>query len=265
MSNEVFGIIYKATFPNGKCYVGQTIKELEHRKKQHIYCLDRENLAFHNAIKKYGAECIVWEVIDTAENIEDLNAKEVAWIAFHKSYAHAAESNGYNLTLGGGGGSAGRLISSETRAKMRAAQLGRTYGEETRAKVSRAGKGRKRSEETRAKMRKPKAKGFGEKVSAVHLGRKRSPETCERIGNSKRGTILSDDHKAKLSEALKGDKTPCAKLTWEQVREIRSRYIPRTITLKQLAAEYGISFSNIHRIVKNQIWVEPVTDKENHV
>jgi len=262
MSDEFSGIIYKATFPNGKCYVGQTITGLEHRKKQHIYCLDRENTAFHNAIKKYGAESVVWEVIDTAENIEDLDAKEVAWIAFHKSYAHATESNGYNLTLGGGGGSAGRIISSETREKMRSAQLGKTYGEETRAKVSMAGKGRKCSEETRAKMRKPKAEGFGAKISAVHLGRKRSAETCERIGNAKRGTILSDDHKAKLSEALRGDKTPCAKLTWEQVREIRSRYIPGIITLKQLAAEYGIAFSNIHRIIKNQIWVEPDTKKE---
>lgn len=262
MSDKPFGIIYKATFPNGKCYVGQTVNSLEHRKNQHIYCMDRENLAFHRAIKKYGADCLVWEVIDTAENVEELNAKEIASIALHKSYAHAIDSNGYNLTLGGGGGSSGRLISSETRAKMRNAQVGRTYGEETRAKVSKAGKGRKRSEETRAKMRKPKPEGFAAKVSALHLGRKRSPETCERIGNAKRGTILSDEHKAKLSEALRGDKTSCAKLTWEQVREIRSRYIPGIITLKQLAAEYGIAFSHIHRIIKNQTWVEPDTQKE---
>lgn len=259
MDNNPFGIIYKATFSNGKCYIGQTVKSLEHRKYQHIYCVDRENLAFHRAIKKYGVDDLVWEVIDTAKNIEELNAKEISSIAFYKSYAHTIDSNGYNLTLGGGGGSAGRLISSETREKMRAAQLGKSYGEETRAKISKATKGKPKSEVTRTRMRKPKPEGFGTKISALQRGCKRSQETCERIGNAKRGTVLSDEHKAKLSEALRGDKTSCAKLTWEQVREIRSRYIPGIITLKQLAAEYGIAFSHIHRIIKYQTWVEPET------
>jgi hypothetical protein len=44
------------------------------------------------------------------------------------------------------------------------------------------------------------------------------------------------------------------KLTRKQVDEIRSRYIPRILTQRQLAREYGVDQSLVCDIVNNKIW-----------
>lgn len=59
----------------------------------------------------------------------------------------------------------------------------------------------------------------------------------------------------------KGRHVPCPgekhgqhKLTEAQVREIRSRYVPRVVTLKMLAAEYDVCESEISQLVRRKIW-----------
>ena len=44
------------------------------------------------------------------------------------------------------------------------------------------------------------------------------------------------------------------KLTKDQVREIRSKYIPHVFGKKRLAIEYGVSVSVIYRIIKGVMW-----------
>lgn len=46
----------------------------------------------------------------------------------------------------------------------------------------------------------------------------------------------------------------CCKLTFEQAKEIRSRYIPHVYGKKRLATEYGVSPSVIMRILKGESW-----------
>jgi group I intron endonuclease len=137
----MIGIIYRATFPNGKCYIGQTVKTLEHRIAAH-YSRVGDSLPFHNAIMKYGTACIVWEVIDTVDSIEALNEREVYWIKFYGSYIN--NLSGYNVTLGGKG-KAGYAHSEESRAKNRAAHIGKKASDETRAKMSVARKNKTHS------------------------------------------------------------------------------------------------------------------------
>ena len=95
-------IIYKATnIQNGKVYIGQTTNTLEYRKSQHFReskSEHRKNTYFHNAISKYGEESFVFEEIDSAESIEELNIKEEKWIRFYRS---TEKRNGYNLDSGG--------------------------------------------------------------------------------------------------------------------------------------------------------------------
>ena len=64
------GLIYKATFSNGKSYIGQTTQTLQKRKQQHKDKSKLNNNAFYHAIKKYGWDDITGEVI---EDIEDYN------------------------------------------------------------------------------------------------------------------------------------------------------------------------------------------------
>lgn len=49
---------------------------------------------------------------------------------------------------------------------------------------------------------------------------------------------------------------PSAKLTPQQVQEIRSRYAAGGVSYGKLAAEYGISKHNVAMIVKKRIWVK---------
>lgn len=60
----------------------------------------------------------------------------------------------------------------------------------------------------------------------------------------------------------KGDRNPCVKLTDAQVEEIRSRYIPRKVSTRRLAKEFGVARSLIHRIVTNQQRVPNDATKE---
>lgn len=98
-------IIYKATNKiNGKIYIGQTINSLEFRKQQHFReakSNSKVNTYFHNALNKYGLDNFLFEAIDNADNIDDLNRKEIYWISYYQS---TNKSLGYNLDSGGKSG-----------------------------------------------------------------------------------------------------------------------------------------------------------------
>lgn len=53
-----------------------------------------------------------------------------------------------------------------------------------------------------------------------------------------------------------GEKNGFAKLTADQVREIRRRYVPRKVSLSSLAREYGVDHTTIHAIVRGENWKE---------
>lgn len=96
-----YGIIYMHTNKlNGKKYIGQTTKTLNARLKEHLKeMIKGSNLPFHRALKKYGIENFVSEIIDTANNQKELNEKEIKWIAHFNTY----KGKGYNCTIGGEG------------------------------------------------------------------------------------------------------------------------------------------------------------------
>ena len=96
------GIIYLATFPNGKYYVGQTYKTLEKRKAEHKRSMKNCDYPIYRAMRKYGFENIIWEIIDTANSVVELDKKEMYWIAYYRSYTGFYNSQGYNANLGGG-------------------------------------------------------------------------------------------------------------------------------------------------------------------
>lgn len=94
-------IIYKSTNNiTGKIYIGQTTHTLDKRIKGHIKESKIEsNRPFMLSINKYGEDNFTFEIIDTANNIDELNDKEIYWINFYNSVS----PNGYNLTGGGQG------------------------------------------------------------------------------------------------------------------------------------------------------------------
>ena len=95
---EHYGIIYSATNTvNNKKYIGQTTCALEKRKREHINSINQQKFSFQKAMKKYGIENFLWEIIDYANSPGELDYKETYWINHFGTYGH----KGYNMTIGG--------------------------------------------------------------------------------------------------------------------------------------------------------------------
>lgn len=175
-----YGIIYKATnLINGKCYIGQTKRSLEERKKSHfVDCFNKSYKSiFHNAIRKYGKENFEWEVVCECSSKSELREKEMKYIKENNSFSHSYNSNGYNLTLGGDGLS-GHKHSDETKEKCRRSHLGKKTGpfsKMARKNMSDAHKGIKLNfteEHKRRISESKKGKGTGKIYEVITLGKK---------------------------------------------------------------------------------------------
>lgn len=96
--------IYKATNKiNGKVYIGKT-NNFKARKLAHETKLNDH--LFSRAIQKYGKENFDWIILeDGITSLEESNERERYWIAKYRSYFRWKDSNGYNMTRGGDGGS----------------------------------------------------------------------------------------------------------------------------------------------------------------
>ena len=222
-------IIYKITnLLNGKVYVGQTIRTLEERWKDH--CVPSNKcLALARAIEKYGRENFIIEQVDSANSFEELNKKEGDWIVQMNSLS----PNGYNLKTGG---DQPRLCqesidkSNQTKKSRnirpwnegldktdpRVAKYirygkdthaygkigyrkGKKASEETRKNISQAQTGRVLSEETKQKMSMAhKGKVFSQitrdRLSLAHLGKKFSEESIKKMSEAHKKPILCSNN-----------------------------------------------------------------------
>ena len=79
-------------------YIGKTINQIQKRFYQHKYnALNKKSQTYlHRAIRKYGEHNFNICLLDEANNIPELNQKEIIWIEKF--------SPKYNMTKGGDGG-----------------------------------------------------------------------------------------------------------------------------------------------------------------
>lgn len=249
-------IIYKATFPNGKSYIGQTTQSLKARKKKHKYDYNSKNNVFYRAIRKYGWENIIWEVIDTADKLDVLDEREIYWIKYYNTYIHWKNANGYNMTTGGHGVN-NRWVSEETKQKLSIALKGKLLGEknplfgiprseEVKRKISIARKGKfsgeehylfgkHLSEKTKIKiseankghiMSEEFCKNQSERVKGKNhplYGKHHTEESKKKMSESKKGVKPSIETRQKWSEHRKGEGNSHAKITKEIAKQIKIR------------------------------------------
>jgi group I intron endonuclease len=120
---NINGIIYKITNTiNGKLYIGQTSRDLQTRindYKNH----NGHNDYLTNAFNKHGFDNFVFEQIDSADNIYELNQKEKYYIEF---YDTTNRDKGYNLRSGGDR----PVVTNEVREKQSKSHKGIKQSEE---------------------------------------------------------------------------------------------------------------------------------------
>ena len=124
----IYRICHTAT---GKSYVGQTRTSL--RKRWNGHKTDarktRVTMAITNAIRKYGPEAFSIELLEEAEDRDDLDMAERFWMGVYDSMV----PNGYNVM---GGGSFTKVFSPEMRSEISARQTGRKLSDAHRANMS---------------------------------------------------------------------------------------------------------------------------------
>ena len=87
--------IYKITNKKtGKSYIGQS-NDIERRFKEHQIVGEKSRIPVDIAIKKYGKDAFLYEIIEECD-ISELNNKETYWIQQFDTV-----NNGYNCNMGG--------------------------------------------------------------------------------------------------------------------------------------------------------------------
>lgn len=189
----VYGFIYIIKNKiNNKIYIGQTVRNINKRIYEYkaAFKYDKFNNNYlGNAFKKYGWNNFEFSIIDTAQNIEELNRKEIEYIQQYKSNH---KEFGYNIELGG----KNAIPDTKTLERMSHSHIGvkqtsnwinkrialagteeaKKYGkrktEEEKRYLSKSSpkywQGKKRSEETKLKISKTKIeKGFSDKQKEI--------------------------------------------------------------------------------------------------
>jgi len=131
-------IIYKTTnIVNGKFYIGQDSKN----NPDYL----GSGLLLKKAIEKYGRDNFVKEVLEECETKEQLNEREIHWIAVTE-----AKTLGYNIADGGHGGN---TYTEETRQRISKLFTGRTVSNEVIEKLKGPRKNKPRISEEERKRR----------------------------------------------------------------------------------------------------------------
>ena len=179
--------VYIHTCPNGKRYIGVTIKNPEIRWNNGKGY--RQNTYFYRAIQKYGWDNIEHECF-TVESIGLMNYWER--ILIHH-YNTIIPEFGYNHTSGGERID-GCYYSEHTKKKISKAMKGREVSTETRQKLSIALKGR--TSPTKGKKFPPMSEETKKKLSEAMKGK-----------TNRKGYKHSEETKRKISETLKRKRT----------------------------------------------------------
>jgi group I intron endonuclease len=148
-------VVYQAVnLINGKRYIGITSRTLLTRATEHLSdakCRKNPAVAFHRAIRKYGADLFRFSVLASVDSFEDACRIEVRLIAaWHPEYNSSK----------GGDGNVGLTHTAEARARIAAAArlrepsfLGRSHTDKTKRLISEKNSGRPMLEHTRQAMK----------------------------------------------------------------------------------------------------------------
>jgi len=182
--------IYKITNTiNGKVYIGQTQKDdpSYFGSGKIIRC----------AVKKYGCDNFIKEVIEECSSKEELDEREIYWIEFYDS---TNRNVGYNITKGGGGGDTftnnpDKEIIRNKFKENSGNRKGVSLSEETRQRISEGRKGKNTGK---------RPKEVGEKISAKMKGKVFSEDHKKHLSDKRKLRIITDETRAKASKTSKG-------------------------------------------------------------
>jgi predicted GIY-YIG superfamily endonuclease len=208
-------------------YVGIGVKE-ERAKR---FGGNRRNQYWNNYVKKYGEPIV--EIVARFETRQEAAELEMELI---KKYGRRIDGTGnlVNITLGGDGGALGVKQSKEVIEKRIGGLRGMKHSEQSRANMKAA----QNRPEVKAKhdaIR--KESNWVEKQRVAKLGRKLTEEHKAKISNRLKGKTVSDETRLKISIAKKGEKRTAEQRERISKAQIGKKRKPESI-LKGAIANY---------------------------
>jgi group I intron endonuclease len=185
------GYIYKITNKlNNKCYIGQTINDVENRWNDHRKCIGTQHgcPGLRRAFEKYGLDNFKFEVVIICFN-KDMSKYEKEYIKKYDSY-----KNGYNLTHGGeeGGFFTGCKHTPENVAKIKQRWAEYNANPENRKHIS---------ERMKAHYADPKNREeHSKRMKATYARLKVEGKFKSNLYSN--GHIMTDERKQKISDSL---------------------------------------------------------------
>ena len=205
--------LYIHEFPNGKVYIGITQQDVDVRWKNGIGYNGQPPML--NAIKKYGWDNVVHDILAIDLTKEEAEQLEVEWIGYYDS---TNRKYGYNVSNGG-------------------CSIGK-HSDETKKKIGNSNRGKKRTQEQKKAL------------SLAHLN---SPKLKGK-NNPFYGKQHSNESKKKISEAGKNrDKTTYVHKPVYQIDLDSQNVIREYFSIMDASRETGISDSSIVLCCKGKI------------
>ena len=217
------GHIYRITSPSGRLYIGKSYN-LKNRTNRYKNLLCNNQKLLYASLRKYGFDNHKFEILLSIPCQEFfLNELEILFIKIFNSF-NGKNKFGMNLTTGGEG-TAGRIVSVETRRKMSISSMGKRNSPESIEKMRKSLTGRKASAETIIKLR----------------NRPYTQEHKNNIGAKLKGHIVTEETRSKISKSLFEPILVTSKDGI--VREYESQ--------REYSILHGIRESSIHRWMRN--------------
>jgi group I intron endonuclease len=185
--------IYKIESPSGRIYIGQAvnicIRFISYRKMK---CKMQPRL--YGSFSKYGVENHKFNIVELC-NINDLNNRERYWQDFYNVISKV----GLNCILTKSDDMP-KVISDETKQKIRSKTILYRHTEEAKSKISESLKGRIVSDQTRRK------------ISESQIGKIVLKSTCNKISEALKGRKIPKEVLDKRSKSISGEKNHKSRL-----------------------------------------------------
>lgn len=237
--------VYKITNKqNNKIYIGKT-NNIKIRWTHHKYnaITKGESSYFYNAIRKYGEDNFLIEIIENCVDEDVALAQEIYWIATLKSNDRDI---GYNLTNGGDGVS-GLIHNEESKQKQREKMIGRKLSEEHKKKISEGNLGKIISDEVKNKISQANS-GSNNGM----FGKSPTLETRNKLSefqSSRPHSLLTEEHKQKNRLAAQ-NQDHSFRIPLEIKDEIVKLYSSGKYTKQQLSDKFGLKYNSVVKIIR---------------
>ena len=232
-----------------KKYIGQSVN-IQKRWNEHRHALEQNkhfNIHLQRAWNR--GDRFEFSVIEECGE-EKLNEREIYWIAYYNTID---TQFGYNLCAGGNS-TTGRVCTEETRKKISESNRGRKVSAETVKKRTATFKKNMEDPAYREKHHKKMSDIGKKRGSPWNKGRSPSAEVRKKVSEKLKGRYVSEEHKEKLRALYSGSNSLSAKLTEQDVVQIRLRFLSGERQCDIHKDYPQITTQTLYDIVRNRRW-----------